>query len=81
MSWLRTTIPIAVAAGVLAAVAPASAETIRGTSGDDRLTGTAQRDRISGLGGADTLFGGRGADVVEGGAGGDAARWRRFART
>jgi hypothetical protein len=45
--------------------------TIRGTSGNDRLTGTSKRDVICGLGGNDVIRGRGGNDVIYGGSGND----------
>jgi Ca2+-binding RTX toxin-like protein len=45
--------------------------TITGTSGNDSLKGTTGDDRLYGLAGRDTLKGGRGDDYMEGGAGND----------
>jgi hypothetical protein len=44
---------------------------VRGGSGDDRLTGGKLHDEIYGDGGADVLRGGQGSDLLDGGAGGD----------
>jgi hypothetical protein len=64
----------------VAAKAPATGKTIKGTAKADRLTGTlgadtirggAGNDRISGGGGADKLYGDAGNDSVNGGLGRD----------
>lgn len=46
-------------------------ETLRGTSGNDRLAGGVGEDRILGLIGKDTISGGAGKDVLQGGGGAD----------
>jgi len=51
--------------------AAASAKTVVGTNGPDRLVGTARADTLSGRGGADVLAGGAGNDLLVGGAGRD----------
>ena len=51
--------------------APASATTIMGSAGRDRLKGTRKADVIAGLGGNDTVNGLAGNDIVCGGAGAD----------
>ena len=53
--------------------------TIRGTSGNDRLTGTAGPDKICGLGGDDEIVGGSGNDNILGGRGRDDIRGNRGA--
>jgi RTX calcium-binding nonapeptide repeat (4 copies)/WD40-like Beta Propeller Repeat len=64
----------------IAAKAPASGKTIKGTAKADRLTGTARadtihgnggNDRISGAAGADKLYGDAGKDTINAGAGRD----------
>jgi hypothetical protein len=49
------------------AVSAASAATVVGTPGDDRLRGTPRGDTLDGRGGRDSLFGLGGADLLEGG--------------
>jgi len=53
--------------GTLVAVAVASARTIGGTPGADRLTGTPRADDMRGLAGRDLLRSGSGADFLHGG--------------
>jgi phosphatidylinositol-3-phosphatase len=59
------------ALGLTLGTAEASAKTIVGTKGPDRLVGTRHHDRIAGRGGADHVRGRRGADTLRGGAGRD----------
>lgn len=67
---LRRLFPTAVA--VLALAAPvATAATLRGTPGPDRIIGTARADVINGRGGDDDLRGRGGNDRINGGAGAD----------
>ena len=69
-----------VLSGLFLTAAAATARTIVGTAGNDRLVGTpradtlagrAGDDRLSGLAGADVLLGGPGRDSVDAGAGND----------
>ncbi len=55
----------------LVVAATATAATVVGTPGDDRLVGTPRADTISGLEGKDTLFGAAGSDFLDGGPGRD----------
>ena len=55
----------------VAATAPATGKTIKGTAKADRLTGTAGADTIHGNGGNDRISGGAGADKLYGDAGSD----------
>jgi hypothetical protein len=55
----------------VAAKAPASGKTIKGTAKADKLTGTAGADTIHGNGGNDRISGGAGADKLYGDAGKD----------
>jgi hypothetical protein len=55
----------------VAAKAPATGKTIKGTARADRLTGTAGADTIHGNGGNDHISGGAGADKLYGDAGND----------
>jgi Ca2+-binding RTX toxin-like protein len=80
---------VALALLALLSATPASAATIRGSSGADVLRGTnapdtiaglAGNDRLYGLRGNDLLVGGTGSDVLEGGAGNDVIRARDDAR-
>lgn len=71
------TMPVVVAAAVVAAMFPLATATagggctITGTQGDDRLIGTNGSDVICGLGGEDRIRGRGGGDVIRGGPGGD----------
>lgn len=49
----------------------ASAGTVTGTDGNNKLTGTADNDTIEGLAGNDQISGGAGDDIIVGGAGVD----------
>ncbi|MCY4088248.1 MAG: hypothetical protein OXG37_15520 [Actinomycetia bacterium] len=72
--WFAMVALIALPAAGLAlpaSVAAASACTIVGTSGPDRLVGTAGDDVICGLGGDDRISGLAGDDIVRGGPGND----------
>jgi len=60
-----------VAVATLLTPAGASAETLTGTPGPDRLIGTDRSDTLRGRGGADMLRGQGGADRIYGGAGRD----------
>ena len=60
------------ALSVFALAATASARSITGTTGNDRLVGTPHADAIRGLGGRDKLVGRGGADYLDGGQGRDA---------
>jgi hypothetical protein len=62
---------IGVVAVVLAMAGLATAQTVRGTHGNDWLYGTAQADAIYGYAGEDFLYGGRGNDHLDGGRGQD----------
>jgi Ca2+-binding RTX toxin-like protein len=64
-------IVIAATAALLMSAAPAYAELIHGTEGDDVLNGTAQGDAIYGHEGSDALRGRGGEDLLYGGAGTD----------
>jgi RTX calcium-binding nonapeptide repeat (4 copies)/WD40-like Beta Propeller Repeat len=55
----------------VAAKAPATGKTIKGTAKADKLTGTAGNDTIHGNGGNDRISGGAGADKLYGDAGND----------
>ena len=57
--------------GVFLAAAAASARTVIGTAGNDRLVGTPRADVIRGLAGNDELLAGGGVDFLEGGPGRD----------
>lgn len=56
---------------VVAAKAPATTKSIRGSARNDRLVGTNRAETISGLGGNDRIDGKGGKDVLLGGAGND----------
>jgi Ca2+-binding RTX toxin-like protein len=62
---------IAVLAAGLAMTGVATAQTVRGTRGNDTLYGTPKADAIYGYAGEDFLYGGRGNDHLDGGAGQD----------
>jgi RTX calcium-binding nonapeptide repeat (4 copies)/WD40-like Beta Propeller Repeat len=57
--------------GAVAAKAPATGKTIKGTAKADKLTGTLGADTIHGNGGNDRISGGAGADKLYGDAGND----------
>jgi len=62
---------VLVLVGVLLGATAATARTIVGTAGSDRLVGTPRADALRGLAGNDELSGAAGADFLQGGAGRD----------
>ena len=68
---MRRDLTAVLAAGALLAVGTATAASVRGTPGPDRLVGGARADSLTGLGGDDFLDGRGGADTLRAGAGAD----------